>query len=100
MKKNKIILSEEDLDYFRKLDHERIVKIAKEKTSEDLNRPLFDHRGYREELTEEETERRIEEFKMTDFYDYLEKKLSSEELHEFLYGTTNWEEYLKSKKTN
>ena len=50
----KFILSEEELQHFRKLDHERVIKIAKTKPSEDINRPLFNQYGYREDLTEEE----------------------------------------------
>lgn len=43
----KFILSEEELQHFRKLDHDRVIKIAKTKPSEGINRPLFNQYGYR-----------------------------------------------------
>ncbi|MGN1393908.1 MAG: hypothetical protein ACI4V7_07775 [Succinivibrionaceae bacterium] len=83
-----------DLDrYILENLKKQIEEQRKKENCEDNNRPLFN----KQNLSEEEKNEIIEEFKMTDFYDYLVENLSTEDLQEYMYGQKKWEDYLAEK---
>ncbi len=63
-------------------------------SNDDAVRPLFGKNN----LSEEEKLKLVEDFKSSYLYDFLKERLTTEELNEFIYGQIPWDEYLKSKQ--
>lgn len=94
------LLSPEQIKELHKEAERQLIKrieaeVEAEKNDDDFWRPVF--YGVKTGQTNQEIVDEIWAFKNSTLYEFLEKELSEEDLHEYIYGLTPWHEYLAKK---
>lgn len=100
-----LLTQEEIKDLHTEADRQMVSRIRKEReeresNKEDFWRPCFPLYKNGRIPTQEEIDEEIFLWTNSDLYELVVAKYSGEDLHEYMYGSTPWEEYLANKISN